>query len=313
MRFLILCFLAVAASAQTRLSVVNSDDNAITFITPQGGPSASAPGFIKVSDGPQAIVVAEDHRRLFVSATGANVVDVLDLRTLKVTKSIPVGAKPAGMALSPNGRFLFVCIHGGAAVDVIDTAALARVKSIPVGAAPGNIYVTPDGTRLIAASEGDKKLIVINIRSQAKEFEIPLGSSPLGITIESDRHLVIERLFVQTSAGYEIIDYAARKPVGKFAPPGGATALVIAPDRRTIWATHSPADGITSFSMPGLTKLQTAVTGGNPASIALAADGKRAYVSLSEANVVAVIDTATYKELARIPAGKKPGQITVLE
>ena len=313
MRVLFLCVVAgvlgTFASAQTRLYVVNGDGSRITIIDLAAGKVA---GEVAVSPGPVAVVASEGGRRLYVSSGGGNVVDVVDRRTLKVTKSIPVGLKPAGMVLAPNGRFLFVCIRGGASVEVIDTASLMRTKSIPVGVAPGNIYVTPDGTRLIVTSEGDKKLVVINVRSQVPEFEIPAGGVPLGLAFESDRNLVIRRLFVQVPGSFGIIDYATRKTAGKFTPPG-ARGLAVSPDRRTAWVSHSPGDAVTVFGLPDLKKLETVAVGAgmNPGSMVFAADGKRVYVANTDSNDVSVIDTATYKELMRIPAGMKPGRIFV--
>lgn len=305
MRLLLVLLFAASAWAQSTLYAVNTDDNKITVIDLQAGKMT---GGIAVSPAPHSAVVSEDRRRLFVSSGGGNVVDVIDRLTLKLIRSVAVGAKPGGMALAPNGRFLFVCIRGGASLDVIDTASLARVRSIPVGSAPGNVYVTPDGTRLIATSERDRKLTVVNIRSQAKEFELPVSAGPLGLVMESDRYLVLRRLFVQLAGGYELLDYATRKASGKFSP-AGAAGLAVAPDHKSMWAANSPVDSLTAFSLPDLVKTGTARVGSAPADVFFAADGKFVYAANSGSNDVSVVDPITFRELKRIPAGMKPRRI----
>jgi YVTN family beta-propeller protein len=136
------------------------------------------------------------------------------------------------------------------------------------------------------------------------EFEIPTGGEPGEIAIDADRNLVIERLFVQLAGvnGPETIDYKTRKVTGKLvAPPG---ALGISPDRKTLWA------GGVVFSLPDLKRIATYSAGG---FVAFTPDARRSYISNPDSDSVSLIDTLTYKELARIPVGSKPEKIVVIE
>jgi YVTN family beta-propeller protein len=175
------------------------------------------------------------------------------------------------------------------------------VKHVPAGRTMRNIYLTPDQTRMIATSAADKKLVVINVRTEQVEFEIPLSGAPGEVAIESDRNLVIERLFVQIAGGFEVIDYKARKTSGKVALPGGSQGrgFVVSPDHKSLWAS-----GVI-FSLSDL-KHVGSYSGG---PVAFAPEGRRAFVSDPDEDSVSVIDASSYKELARIPVGKKPGTI----
>jgi YVTN family beta-propeller protein len=296
-RFLLLIFLAVPALAQFHVYVADSGDNRISIIDPQ---TRKVSGEIHVSPNPGSMAASADGLRLYVISGTRNALDIIDVKTLRVVRSITVGPQPAGIAVSSDGRRAFVCVGSG--VDVIDTASFTRVKSIPAGRGMQNIYLTPDQTRMIATSTAGKNLTVINARTEQVEFEIPTGGEPGEIAIDADRNLVINRVFVQLAGDPEMIDCKTRRATGKLAAPPGA--LAESPDRKALWA------GGVVFSLPDLKRTATYSTGG---FIAFTPDGRRSYISNPDSDSVSVIDTLTYKELARIPVGAKPEKIVVIE
>jgi YVTN family beta-propeller protein len=299
MRFVALIFLTFSASAQTRLYVADSGENRISIVDVA---TRKVTGEIRVSPNPAAMAASADGLRLYVISGTRNALDVIDVRTSRVVRSVAVGPLPAGIAVSSDGRRAFLCVDKG--VDVIDTASFARVKNIPAGRGMQDIYLTPDQTRMIATSKTDKRLSIINARTEQVEFDMPVGGVPQEIAIDADRNLVIDRLIVQLAgvSGAETIDYKTRKVTGKLAVATGAMA--VSPDRKTLWA------GGVVFSFPDLKRIATYTDGG---SLAFAHDGRRSYVSNPDSNSVSVIDTVTFKELARIPVGSKPEKIVVVE
>src|SRR5216117_4263547 len=79
--------------------------------------------------------------------------DVVDAKTLKVFKRIPLSGRPNNVDVAKDGAHVYVGIaQAPGAVDVIDTASLTNVKSIPVKGAIHNVYVTPDGKYAVAGS-----------------------------------------------------------------------------------------------------------------------------------------------------------------
>jgi len=304
MRFLLLVLLASITTAQVHIYVADSGESRITIVDEH---TSKVSGEIRVSPGPQAIAASQDGRRLYVSSSARNALDVVDRQTLKLFRTVPVGAGPNGVAVSPDGRRVFVCLGAGAGIDVIDTAPLVKTKNLPVGKAMQNIYVTPDQTRLIATSTADKKLLVINIRTEQIEFEIPVGGVPGSVAIESDRNLVIKRLFVQIAGlkGFETIDYKARKVTGKTTASAGGIATT--PDSKVLWS------GDSVFSLPDLKRIASLPEGGLFGSIVFTPNGSRGFISNPDSDSVSVIDAATYKELTRIPVGAKPVRMIAAE
>ncbi|MBA62830.1 MAG: hypothetical protein CMJ76_10750 [Planctomycetaceae bacterium] len=65
------------------------------------------------------VLVMGDH--VFVTNTPADTVDVINLRSRKVIKRIPVGIDPVGLASRPDGQQVWVANHISDSVSVIDT------------------------------------------------------------------------------------------------------------------------------------------------------------------------------------------------
>ena len=59
-------------------------------------------------------------------------------------------------------------------------------------------------------------------------------------------------------------------------------------------------------SLPDLKIVGETKVGHHPDWITLTPDGKRAYIAAAGDNAVTVVDTATLKEVARIPVGQVP-------
>ena len=76
--------------------------------------------------------VAPDGSRIYISDEAESTLDVVDAKTLKVIKHIPLSGHPNNMAVGKDGRRVYVgIIQAPGGVDVIDTASLQRVKTIP--------------------------------------------------------------------------------------------------------------------------------------------------------------------------------------
>src|SRR2546428_2572114 len=111
--------------------------------------------------------VAPDGTRIYISDESESTLDVVDAKSLKVMKKIPLSGHPNNMAVGHDGRRVYVGIaQAPGGVDVIDTASLQRVKTIPTKGAIHNAYVTPDGKYVVAGSIAGKAVNVIDAQSE---------------------------------------------------------------------------------------------------------------------------------------------------
>lgn len=73
-----------------------------------------------------------DKSRFYVSSETDNVLDVVERKSGKVIRHVPLGRRPNNVAIMPDGRRVYVCIREESWVDIVDTASLEKVKSVPV-------------------------------------------------------------------------------------------------------------------------------------------------------------------------------------
>jgi len=117
-----------------------------------------------------------------------------------------------------------------------------------------------------------------------------------------------------------VVDFKERKEVTRFETPAiaGETkhteglqgapmhGFAITPDGKLLLATSKVYSTMYAYSLPDLKPVGHVHVGGHPEWITLTPDGKRAYIAAAGDNAVTVVDTATLKEITRIPVGQVP-------
>src|SRR3954471_19654408 len=141
----------VALAADTvRIVQTNSAGDNIHLIDPGTDTIVGEITGIEVNHGAAA---APDGSRFYFSDEAEHTLDVVDGRTLQVTKKIALSGRPNSVAISLDVWRVYVAIVSApGAVDVIDAASLERARSIPTRGGIHNTYVTPDGKFIIAGS-----------------------------------------------------------------------------------------------------------------------------------------------------------------
>jgi YVTN family beta-propeller protein len=68
------------------------------------------------------VTAAPDGSRFYITSEAKRSVEVIDSKTLRLIKSIPLSGRPNNLSITPDGRKLYIAIRtepGG--VDVVDT------------------------------------------------------------------------------------------------------------------------------------------------------------------------------------------------
>src|SRR5271167_3152331 len=151
----IVLLLALPLAAGTvRIIQTNSAGDNVHIIDPATNKVVGVIEGIEVNHG---AAVAPDGSRYYISDEAESTLDVVDRKSLKVTKRIPLTGHPNNISISKDGRRVYVAIAvAPGTVDVVDTTSLEKVKSIPAKGAVHNTYVTPDGKYVIAGSIAGK-------------------------------------------------------------------------------------------------------------------------------------------------------------
>jgi YVTN family beta-propeller protein len=307
-------------AATVRIVQTNAAGDSVMLIDPVTNTVVGEIKDIEVNHGAAA---APDGSRLYVTNEAESTLDVADLKTLKVTKKIPLTNHPNNVAVSKDGKRVYVAIVAGAgAVDVIDTTTLTRVKSIRTEGGIHNVYVTPDGKFVVAGSIPGRKISVIDQKTEEILWTVPTREGVRPMAFDTNADGSTKRIFVQLSGfnGFVPVDFATHKlgdeiklpelPAAEKVTEGlqGAPAhgLAVTPDGKTLGVLSKMNTRVYFFSLPDLKMLGESKVGHHPDWLTFTPDGKRVYVANAGSNSVSVVDVATRKELTQIPVGQVP-------
>jgi len=273
------------------------------------------------------VAAAPDGSRLYVSNEADRTVDVVDMRTLKVFKKIPLSGPPNNIAISKDGRRLYQAIHGEPfGVDVIDTASLTNAKRLPLdGLQIHNTYVTPDGKYVIAASD-DRTFTVVVIDQKTEEsvrsIKFTNRPRPLAFYTNPDGSTKWIVAGLSELHGFVVADFATGKEIHKinFPDDGGPVKMQkvraaignpnhgigVQPDNKAVWVTDRLYNVVHAYSLPELKYLGAVPVAVDPFWMTFTPDSKFVYVANDASASVSAIDTHSMKEIARIPVGQVP-------
>ncbi len=156
--------------------VSNSDSDCVAAVDLETGETKT----IATDAHPQGGVFSPDGKRLYVTATNANRIDIIDPARFQVTGSISTGKGPARIAVTPDGKTLVYNLQFEPAVGFADVAAGKQVAVVPVSARPLSLTLTPDGSRAFAGIQELDKLVFISVLNRKVErvLDLPKGSGP---------------------------------------------------------------------------------------------------------------------------------------
>jgi YVTN family beta-propeller protein len=311
---------ATAALGQVRIVQTNSAGDNIHLIDPATNTVVGEITGVPINHGAAA---APDGRVLYFSSEGKRTLEVVDVPSLKLTKSIPLSGRPNNIFINRDGSLVYVAIVSApGAVDVIDTKSLERVRSISTNGGIHNVYLTPDGRHLVAGSIAGRHLEVFDARTEERLWSLfDVGVRPM--TFETNPDGSTRRMFVELSDfhGFAIVDFQGQKEVGRVSLPSDippervdpgpynaapAHGIGVAPDGKTLWVCSRPNGRVYAYALPDLTLLGGVDVGKRPDWLTFTPDSTRVYVATESTNSVSVVDVASRREVTRIPVGKAP-------
>ena len=256
---------------------------------------------------------------VYASNEADTTLDVVNVKTLKVTKKIALTGHPNNIAITPDGRKVYVAIaRAPGALDVIDTASQAKNKTISVHGGVHNVNVTPDGKYAVAGMVGARNITVVDTQTDLPVWThySDLGIRPMAFDVNADRST--RRIYAQLSDfnGFAVVDFNTRREVARIRYPevprdqqlpdhGGSIAhgIGVTPDNKYLVANSSLNSTTYVYSLPDLTLVGGAKVGHSPNWVTITPDSKFAYISLAGSNSVAVVDIQAVKKTTEIKTG----------
>jgi YVTN family beta-propeller protein len=182
---------------------------------------------------------AGSNRYLFVSAMGANQINVIDLTTMAYAAKVTVGGIPRPYVVTPDGTTMYVAVtdlHGFIKVDVasgkMQRVAMPAENHTPKQRSyePSNtlthgLALSPDGTELWVTSLLDNSLYVYDVKGNKITGRVQVGDGPNWVTFSPDGKYVC--VSNTGTNDVSIIDALARREV-KRVKVGKAPKRVVA-------------------------------------------------------------------------------------
>ncbi|MES2474040.1 MAG: hypothetical protein V4601_14500 [Pseudomonadota bacterium] len=270
--------------------------------------------------------ITSDGTRIYLSNEALHTLDVVDAKSLKVTKRIALSGRPNNVTITKDGRKVYVGIREEpGALDVIDTVSLTRIKTIPVSGSIHNVYVTPDGKFAVAGSISASTISIVDITSDTMVRNIKLSAGIRPMIFDTNADGSTKNIYVQLSGyhGFAVVDFASGRETRRIEHPAipnehahtdglqGAPAhgLGIPADGKTLWSTSKVYSHAYVYSLPDLKPMGSVFVGQHPEWITYTPDGKFAYIGAAGENMTVAIDVKTMKVVAKIPVGQVPKRI----
>ena len=292
---------------------------------------------------PMSSVVSPDGKYLLVLNGGYRPpsVSVIEIASAQVVNSIGVPDGWLGLAITPKGDKVYVGGGSRAAIFELNFSegklTAGRTFDTLAGATRaqddfiGDVALSPDGHLLYAAALYRDAIRVINPQSGMvlKDEEIKTGRRPYRILFHPDGRSLFVTHWADGSMGH--YDLATHKQVslvrigahasdmvwrngGPETPEGGAAAyaariFVAAANTNSVFSVGLTA----SKELSVVENINVAMTprqplGMTPSALGFSADGKRMFVTCSDANAVAVVNIAEERSRVEgfIPTGWYP-------
>jgi YVTN family beta-propeller protein len=255
---------------------------------------------------------------------------VIDPIARRVIQTIPVGKRPRGLALSPDRRLLYIALTGspmgGPGIDesklpppdkaadgvaVLDRVSGKVVKVLRGVSDPEQIAVSPDGTRLFVASEDTGRMIVLNAVTGAVVARVDVGGEPEGVAVSPDGSLALatseedDKLsFLDTRSMRLVaqVDVGERPRNAVFTPKGD---LAIVPGELDASVTLVDVRKRQQVARLILLKDQ------RPAGVAMAPDGKNAFVTTGRGGKLVKIDLTARHPVGALAVGTRPWGVSL--
>ena len=311
---------ALVDAATVRIVQTNAAGDSVMLIDPATNKVVGEIKDIEVNHG---AAVAPDGSRFYITNEAESTVDIVDAKSLKILKKVPLTNHPNNISVSKDGKRVYAAIVAGAgAIDVIDAATMTRVKSIRTEGGIHNTYVTPDGKFVIGGSIPGRKITVIDQKSEEILYTIPTEAGVRPICFETNPDGSTKRMFVQLSDfhGFVAIDWNTKQITERIKLPdvpekerhteglqgSPSHGIGITPDGKTLWATSKMNSSIYAYSMPDLKFIAGVKVGDHPDWLTFTPDSKFVYVANAGSNSVSVVDNFARKETTQIKVGQVP-------
>lgn len=225
---------------------------------------------------PHMVMMSPDGRYVVTGGTRSNTAYIVDTRTLKLVKKIPVGIAPEHLAFSPDGRYYYQGNPANDSVSVIDMASLTVIKTITGLAEPLNVTFTPDGSKAYIGNYGAHWVGVVDVA----------------------RHEVLKKIQIDKVPGIARLD--PQRYLGEIK---GISNPSMSRDGRYLYAADGDLNAVGVIDTREDKVVKVIRVGQDPWRAYMSHDGKYAVTANNGDETISIIDTRTNQVVSTLAAG----------
>ncbi|GAA3194630.1 MULTISPECIES: YncE family protein [Streptomyces] len=261
-----------------------------------GMPPLLDPHDIYAADRPGKLVpqVKDYPSMVYVPNTISNTVSVIDPRTYKVVRTMPVGVQPQHVVPSWDLKTLWVNNDRGNSLTPIDPRTGKAGKTVAVHD-PYNLYFTPDGKYAIVMASMDKQLVFRDPHTMEVRKTVPVTCAGVN---HADFSADGKYFIVSCEFSGELlkVDTAKMTVTGQQKlPQHGAMPqdVKLSPDGKTWYIADMTSDGVWVLDGDHFTRPKLLRTGKGAHGLYVSRDSKQMYISNRGEGTVSLLDFAT--------------------
>ena len=265
--------------------------------------------------------ISQDGRLVAAANYTPGGIRIFDAASLALLSEVPTGAKVVGIADAPGNRFVFSTFDSGEIwiVDASDAIRPVTTRIRNIGKQPYDGFVTPDGRHYIAGLYGEDGLALVDlwhVEKGARRVLQGYGRGEEPLPVFKMPHLrgwaaAGRYLFLPAVGRHEVLvlDRVTWTEAARIAVRGQPVFAVAQPGGRRVWVNFAlPDNGLVQVIDVDAMKVVKELSPGRAVlHLEFTPRGEQAWISSRDDNAVAVYDTASYAELARLPADKPSG------
>ena len=282
--------------------------------------------------GPIDVAAGPDQKVLYVLEYHGQRIDVLDVATSQVLRSIACPSAPTGLA---DGSELYITCGGPQGVVCVADANSGQIKkTIPVGHTPCGPVLMADGVRLFVCNRFNNDVSVVDLNEGKQLARVPVLREPVAAAIAPDGSVVLVANLLPTdpadadtvAAEVSVIQTTDLTTTSIRLPNGSSSVrdVSVSPDGKYAYVVHilsryrmpttqlergwMNTNAMSIIDVPSKTLVNTVLLdeidlgAANPYAVKTSADGARILVSHAGSHELSVIDAQKLiDKLAAVP------------
>lgn len=269
---------------------------------------------------PAAATSAFAADKVYVTNQDSDTVSVIDVDTLAVIATIPVGDVPHNVNHTPDGRRVLVTnknvnVDAPPSLSLIDPETDKVVVTVEgIGRRIEHVVSTRPDLAYVSEDLGRNAIAVVDLQKRRVTDFIPVGVKPHGLwpTPAGDALFAPNQL----SGTLSKIDLATNRVVAEAVVGRTPTMAAVTPDGKTVFVTLFGERGVAVVNAELVETERMQINdvipvGERPAQVAITPDGRYVLVPCEGPGALYVIDAQTHDIVATIPTGAKAHGVDV--